>query len=410
MAHMADIGSPSIAVAQQMAPRQSPRLLQYLALLPVAAAELDDLVEREIERNPLLERSANRRCVTCGSPTSSGICHACAVSLAREPSATQNWRDDLLALARLELPAGLHAALAAVVGSLDDRGFVTRVPDMPPTDLQLVLTALRIVGPPGIAASSALDCVRLQVDALITAGTAPPLLGQLLEGWLTEIADQRYDEIAGTLGVDVAEVASAVRILQTRTRPYVALDEPSPRLRPADVVFTQAATDAALGVEVHDAEWLGLRIADDLKAGDRGSRDWIRPLRRSAAQLIAAVNARATMLGRVAGSLAAHQGDFIRHGDAHHRDLRRATLAEELAVHPSTIGRAVSGKVARCPDGRTVPLEDFFGHGPSLQRAVAQVVRDLPGATDAQLAEELGRRGLFIARRTVAKYRRLLST
>jgi RNA polymerase sigma-54 factor len=67
----------------------------------------------------------------------------------------------------------------------------------------------------------------------------------------------------------------------------------------------------------------------------------------------------------------------------------------------------VCGKVARCPDGRMVPLADFFGSGRSSGQRVMAALAAHPGAVDREIAELLSRTGDSIARRTVAKYREL---
>ena len=156
-----------------------------------------------------------------------------------------------------------------------------------------------------------------------------------------------------------------------------------------------------------DADELGIRVADDFGHLDGDARAWLAPHREAAARLVAAVDARSRMLTLVAQVLAVRQRTWLLEG-RDHRSLRRAEVASELGVHPSTVGRAVSAKVARCPDGRVLSLERCFGSGPSTLERVASAIAAAPTATDAAVAAELGRLGTPLARRTVAKYRALL--
>jgi RNA polymerase sigma-54 factor len=275
-----------------------------------------------------------------------------------------------------------------------------------PEKAESVIIALRSVGPPGIAATSALDCVRLQVEVLIAEGLATELLRSIVDDWLPQVADQRWNEIAEALETSEAEVRQAVEILTRETRPFVSLDGGADRAGMVDVEFVLDGAD--LRAMVQNADGLGLRVADDFGELDREARAWLAPHRAAASQLVAAVNARARVLTQVADILATRQHTYLILGD-NHQPLRRADVAVEIGVHPSTVGRAVAGKTARCPDGRLLPLAALFGAGSATLERVAAVIADVPNATDSALADELTRRGWPIARRTVAKYRALLA-
>jgi len=94
--------------------------------------------------------------------------------------------------------------------------------------------------------------------------------------------------------------------------------------------------------------------------------------------------------------------------------------AEELQLHESTVTRAVANKYLSCPQG-IFALKDFFSKkvkacGGSvsqhtmrrkLQQLIALENKQKP-YTDTDLQKELNSAGIFCARRTVTKYRRLL--
>ena len=98
-----------------------------------------------------------------------------------------------------------------------------------------------------------------------------------------------------------------------------------------------------------------------------------------------------------------------------------AAVAEKLGVHETTVGRAVSGKYARTPQG-VFELKFFFTTGlrtadgesistEAVKEAVAKVVgrEDVKRPlSDQAIAEKLAGQGLKVARRTVAKYREQL--
>ena len=89
-----------------------------------------------------------------------------------------------------------------------------------------------------------------------------------------------------------------------------------------------------------------------------------------------------------------------------------SALAESLALHPSTVSRAIRGKYLQCRQG-TYPLRYFFSlpvsGGVSRQAAkqtlLALIREEDRPLSDQQLQARLAARGIQVARRTVTKYR-----
>lgn len=96
-------------------------------------------------------------------------------------------------------------------------------------------------------------------------------------------------------------------------------------------------------------------------------------------------------------------------------------IAQELALHESTVSRAVSGKFFECRWG-VFPFKSLFvrstkweeaasgGFDQILQRLQQLIAEEPPGKaySDQQLAAMLDAEGVLISRRTVAKYRQML--
>lgn len=84
-----------------------------------------------------------------------------------------------------------------------------------------------------------------------------------------------------------------------------------------------------------------------------------------------------------------------------------SAAARKLAVHPSTVGRALHGRSLALEDGREFPLEAFFPNRRSLAvLAVRGLLEERPHATDEELRRALESRfGLRLSRRTVNECR-----
>ena len=100
------------------------------------------------------------------------------------------------------------------------------------------------------------------------------------------------------------------------------------------------------------------------------------------------------------------QREFIIYGDRYIKPLTRASLAEELGVHESTISRAVSNKTVQLPNKKIIPLANFFDRSLNVRTALREIIsKEKNPLSDSQLACMLAQQGYEVARRTVAKYR-----
>lgn len=115
-------------------------------------------------------------------------------------------------------------------------------------------------------------------------------------------------------------------------------------------------------------------------------------------------------LRRISEYLIDYQVDFLNYGSLYLKPLTRVTLARELGLHESTVGRAVLDKVARLPDGRLMLLSDFFDESLAVKEAIQQLLtRTDEPLNDREIAEQLLTNGFKLARRTIAKYRQQLN-
>jgi RNA polymerase sigma-54 factor len=104
--------------------------------------------------------------------------------------------------------------------------------------------------------------------------------------------------------------------------------------------------------------------------------------------------------------IVAEQREFIIKGEKYMRPITRATLAQQLEVHESTISRAVSNKAVQMPNGRIIPLSNFFDRSLNVRTILREIIAQEPKPlSDSELADLLAERGIHVARRTVAKYR-----
>ncbi|MCC7407999.1 MAG: RNA polymerase sigma-54 factor, partial [Phycisphaeraceae bacterium] len=106
----------------------------------------------------------------------------------------------------------------------------------------------------------------------------------------------------------------------------------------------------------------------------------------------------------------------------HLKPLPMTTVADQLGIHVATVSRAVSEKYIQTPRG-IFPLRMFFSGGTETQggdamswAAVQAKLQEIIDAedksnplSDDELVDKLKEKGIEIARRTVAKYRKQMN-
>jgi RNA polymerase sigma-54 factor len=432
----------SLSIRTEM--RLTPALLNLARLLELPGMQLYQAVQAELMSNPALEEveQDHRPCVRCGGPTLERICLRCAGeglldeqiergAVAQERvlmvAAPRSPADALLEDLRASLPASDHSIARAVIGSLDEHGLLSDEPrslarmlGVEVGRVESVLGQLQQLGPPGIAAHSARDCLLAQIDALADTGKHCPHARVIIALHFEDLGKHRYQAIARQLHVTTTEVAAAHDFIQRMLWPYPLQSEadvghaPDLRLyRTPDILFDWF--DARISVEVVAGntvlraspiyEELNGRAAS-LEADERAH---VQHYLGRAQMFLRNLRQRAQTLLRVGEALASRQEAFLRHGVRQLIPLTRLQIAHDIGLHESTVCRAVSDKVARLPNRELWPMDDFFAAARPVQDVLRELIEgETRALNDGELAELLAQRGYPIARRTVGKYREQL--
>jgi RNA polymerase sigma-54 factor len=402
--------------------RPTAALVAYAQLLAVPSGEVERLVERELLDNPALEHAEP---ASAPAPRLPGwVAEAAPSEPADEPGLLAQLGRD----ARASLPREDHAALDFLLGSIDDRGFLTVDPEVaahavgaPAQRVHAVHALLRELGPLGFASRDVRDCLDTQLDHVDAEPQLVALARRLVASSLGDLAAGRYGALARRLGVDRARVVAARDLIRARLRPFPVFDAPlrgghQPPSAP-DIVIEMHPDDATeLRIVLTEERRFALRVSP-LYDGLRSGASPLGPdeRRRAAEQATSArafvrrLHERWSTIRRVVEYTVAHQRAFVLRGPAALRPLTRAAVAAELGVHESTVSRAVAGRSVLLPSGRLVELKDFFCASLSTQEALRELVaRETRPLSDDDLAAALNAGGHRVARRTVAKYRGLL--
>jgi RNA polymerase sigma-54 factor len=325
----------------------------------------------------------------------------------------------------------VQEALKLLIASLDERGFLEE--DLSSIALrsgqpyEAVITAHTLLlsfDPPGIGARDLRECflaqLRLNQRGLSTAA-------RLVSECWEPMMGRRLEECARLLKVSLDEVREAlVELAKLETVPARRFERDENRVVVPDATVTRGE-HGNWKIVMDDRHVPRLRLVPaykDMLAGNAlgdKERHYILERMRQGKFLIGAIEERQRTVEKLAHIILEHQQDFFEHGPSRLKPLTMTEVAKEMNVHETTVGRAVANKWMLTPHGLH-EFRWFFTSGVSTtdggtvaQEGVQEMIADLlarenPAAplADEAITAELKKRGVQIARRTVAKYREAL--
>jgi RNA polymerase sigma-54 factor len=290
--------------------------------------------------------------------------------------------------------------------------------------VERVLAVIQTFDPSGIGARSLSECLALQLKE---RNRFDPAIAALL-AHLDLLARRDLGALKRICGVDDDDLRDMIAEVR-------ALD-PKPGLRyggqPATPIVPDVLVryDRKLGWQVDlNPETLPRvlinrtyhsTIAATLK--NKAERDYLAERLQAANWLTRALHQRATTILKVATEIIRRQQEFFARGVSGLKPLTLRDIADAVAVHESTVSRVTSNKYMATPRG-IFELKYFFtsslpgsaGVDSHSAEAVRFRLKELieaegPGdvLSDDRIVDILGKEGIEIARRTVAKYREAL--
>lgn len=412
----------------------APAIVEFAAMLSLNSQELEDLVRREVEQNPALERVDEPPCPVCGGLGMSARCPLCnaAWGFGRGIGRSDcvGWGNGVSAPCD-DAARDIRAALSYedfwigeyFLGCIDEHGFL----DVPVEEIAAtlrvnvervtrVLATMRELFGPDFAASDPRECLLLQLTALENSGEDVDLIRRIVSEHLPDLAARRLKSVAARLGTGIAEVERAKKAIRDWLRPFPAFDLYGPPLRDCVVPDLVFLTDPDLTdrpiVRVVERTRLGVTVNLMYESPpaqlELAELELLTRQAERARRFVNRLNERWETLAAVGVVVARHQAGFLR-GESPLRPLSQKMVAEMIHLHDSTVSRAIAGKYVMLPTGKVVTLKSLFCSGASAKEELRRLVdTEISPLSDAELAKRLGSAGHRIARRTVTKYREQL--
>ncbi len=409
--------SQNFALQQVLAPQ----LQQSLLILQTPLLELRNLVQQEMETNPVLEELSSELSPEEEAKDKRQFFFD---SIATQETLQQNLIGQLNQAA---LNASDRKAAELIIGNIDDNGFLqgtleemTLNTGIPKEDFERMLGLIQSFYPQGVGARDLRECLLIQLER---EGKQNSLEYKIISEHMEDLGKRRFPEIARRMGMSVEKVQEcANNIARLNPRPGQIFATAPPNYVLPDV--TVEKMDGDYQVILNGEQIPHLRISNtykDIMAQDgNGSevKDYIRDKIRSGKFLIRSIHQRQQTISNIAHQIVSRQRDFFEHGTSHLKPMTMKEIADAVGVHETTVSRAVSGKYMATPQG-VFEMKYFFTSGyqtasgesmsnTSVKEVILDLVKNEDGngpLSDQEIVLILSERGIPIARRTVAKYR-----
>lgn len=451
---------------------QSPQMIQAMQVLQLPLLELKDQIDQELQENVFLERKdeserseppAPAQDNSPVDPLDDRMQREFANEIDQlEARVEPNWRlrqgssaggdeedkkfealnntpgraaslpDYLMTQVRTqESDPELVRVIEHIVFSLDEDG---RLADSAETIAQQLLVPIplaveavdvvRDLEPVGVGARDLRDCLLMQLDHMTYV---PAITRRIVENHLDDLAMNKLPKIAKETGASLDEIKESWEFLRVHCNPHPGAEfQPPPATGVVpDVVIEEI--DGRFEVKSQRGSLPELTISSVYRNLLQEARqdpkvyEYLRRKIDAAKWFIEAVHQRQNTIERVANEIVRRQEGFLRHGVQHLKPMKMQDIADAVKVHISTVSRASSGKFIQTPQG-IFDMKRFFSSGTMSdagdmvsQQAVKDTLKQIVDGedkdnplSDDQLVEELGKRGVHIARRTVTKYRKAL--
>ncbi len=328
----------------------------------------------------------------------------------------------------LELTANQLRAMEYLIGSLDDRGFLTvselevqRATQVSAADIEIAIQALLTLDPPGIGSRDLQECLLTQLRINHRDHT---LAASLIRDHYELLLKRRIPDLVRKTGNRIEAIETALEIIsELDPAPGRKFSSDENRIVVPDVRVEKndfGEWQVILNHEYIPRLRLNQHYKDMIAAGTLSTREkeYLRERMRSGKFLIHSIEQRLQTIEKITWQLLHFQKEFFEQGVTKLKPLTMQQVARELGVHETTVSRAIANKYMDTPHG-LLEMKFFFTSGyqsesgetvanTTIKERIHQMIQaedPVKPLSDQEIVRLLGTEDINIARRTVAKYR-----
>ena len=440
---------------QEQRLKMTPQLYQAIKIMSLPLQDLRDTIEEELEKNPALEVIEDQSTESleeqekkqaeeddyfddasdAAYSTREGeeASEAKRKFIERVVTYPESLQEHLLWQLRLQPISERQLQIGELlIRNLDERGFhleppqtLVKAEELPM--LEAMKEMIQSFDPVGTCTADYREALLAQ----IRNHPAPyPGSFEVVDRCLELLEKERYREIAKQLKIEVEEVLR-IKTYIRELEPYPGRNFASeqPRYVIPDLSIKLQEGEFVLMLNDESIPVLGVNpfftnLSDDKERfKEKKLKNFVSSSLQEARWFIRSIHQRNETLLKVCKTIIEFQRNFFRKGPQSLAPLTLKEIAREIGVHEATVSRVTNGKYIQTEWG-IFELKYFFsnsvpGYSPGgirfSKEGVKHMIKEIVGGkggkralTDQQLVEMLAVRGVKIARRTVAKYRKEL--
>ena len=434
-----------LGLSQSLQQKLSPQQIQFIKLLQVPTAELENRIEEELEINPALEEGEDNE-----PPESSNEEEAAPESSGSEEVDIKDYlRDDDYSGYKMqgdgddeedrEMPipmaSSLHEQLMSqldflglderhyaigkqLIGSIESDGYVRRDLEAIVNDLafsqgfettaeevESVLKKIQTFDPPGIAARNLQECLLLQLDRMDNGHDIDVAVGKkIISECFEEFTKKHYQKIQKKLDTEDEEFVRDAIDLIVKLNPKPGGGSAASMAKNQYIIpdFILTNNNGKLELALNSRNAPELRISrsytEMFKAYDKSNKkdkklkeavSFVKQKLDAAKWFIDAIKQRQQTLLRTMKAIVDFQYDYFQEGDETKlKPMILKDIAGMINMDISTVSRVASSKAVQTDFG-IYPLKYFFSEGISTDsgeevssREVKQIIKDIIDAED----------------------------
>lgn len=376
-----------------------------MKILQMSSSNLKDYLEKEITSNPAIEVDFSN---SSKNKSNSNEEDFSPLDYITKEETLIDYLEEQISY--LKINQKLRETCIFIINNLNNKGYlgipkidIKKILKLTTFELNEAFSIIHSLEPSGIGAENLKDCLKIQLKSL---GYEDFILFKIIDLYLEELANQKFDIPAKELGITVEEVKKYLSIIRKLSpipaRGYL-VDTSSNYIIPEAKI---EIIDGKLIYSLNDEAIPKVSLNNIYLNSENSNKNSIY----TAMNIVKSIEKRYQTLSKILELLLIRQKDYFFYGENFLKTLTLKDIAKELEFHESTISRAIKEKYVETPQG-IISLRSLFildSNTIEIKNIIEELISNenkKSPLSDEKIASFLEVKGFSIARRTVTKYR-----